>query len=121
MAVAAVKGLDGIIRRGWREVNTEKLAERSRSVGTTIEDYTATVLALLVIGQCLQQGGRKTAARARFRTALQIAEAHDLGPFAERCRAAIEAVSGKTLKKPAVQRKSAGSARTNRREKVPAC
>jgi hypothetical protein len=28
MAVAAVKGLDDTIRRGWREVNTEKLAER---------------------------------------------------------------------------------------------
>ena len=28
MAVAAVKGLDDTIRRGWREVNAEKLAER---------------------------------------------------------------------------------------------
>ena len=28
MAVTAVKGLDDTIRRGWREVNTEKLAER---------------------------------------------------------------------------------------------
>jgi ATP/maltotriose-dependent transcriptional regulator MalT len=99
----------------------KKLAERSRSVGTTIEDYTATVLALLVLGQCLLQGGRKTAARARFRTALQIAKAHDLGPFATQCQAAIEALSGKALKKPAVQRKSAGGSRTNRREKVPAC
>ena len=87
----------------------------------TIGDHTATVLALLVIGECLRQEGRKTAARARFRTALQIAEVHDLGPFATRSQAAIEAVSGKLVKKTAAQKKSAGRSRTNRREKVPAC
>jgi class 3 adenylate cyclase/tetratricopeptide (TPR) repeat protein len=99
----------------------KKLAEQSRSVGMTIGDHTATVLALLVIGECLRQEGRKTAARARFRTALQIAEVHDLGPFATRSQAAIEAVSGKLVKKTAAQKKSAGRSRTNRREKVPAC
>ena len=105
---------------GGDTTEAKKLAERSRSVGTTIEDYTATVLALLVIGQCLRQEGRNTAARTRFRTAMQIAEAHDLGPFAARSQAAIEAVSGKLVKKAAAQKKSAGRSRTNRREKVPA-
>ncbi len=99
----------------------KKLAERSRSVGFSIGDHTATVLALLVIGECLRQEGRKTAARARFRTALQTAKAHDLGPFATRSQAAIEAVSGRLVKKTAAQKKSAGRSRTNRREKVPAC
>ena len=99
----------------------KKLAERSRSVGIPIGDHTATVIALLVIGECLRQEGRKIAARARFRAALQIAEAHDLGPFATRSHAAIEAMSGKLVKKTATQKKSAGRSRTNWREKVPAC
>ncbi len=72
-----------------------ELAERSRSLGATIEDPTAAVLALLVLGHSLRQSGRKPAARARFRAALEIAEAHHLAQFAARCREALDALSTK--------------------------
>ena len=72
----------------------EKLAERARGVSATIEDPTAIVLALLVLGDCAQQRRRKTAARARYRAALAIAEGHHFAPLAARCRTALDEMAG---------------------------
>jgi tetratricopeptide (TPR) repeat protein len=87
-----------------------ELAERSRSMGATIEDPTAAVLALLVLGHSLRQSGRKPAARARFRAALEIAEARHLAQFAARCREALDALSTKQRSDPRATRRDKVSA-----------
>ena len=73
-------------RQNWRSVPA--------ALGATIEDPTAAVLALLVMGHSLRQSGRKPA-QGRFRAALEIAEAHHLAQFAARCREALDALSTK--------------------------
>ena len=66
-------------------------AERAHGIAASMPDHTAMVHSLLVLGHCHLRSGRKAAARARFRSALALAETHHLEPFVARCREALGA------------------------------
>jgi len=98
----------------------EQLAERARSVSVTGDDRTATILSLLVLGHCAQREGRRTTARARFRAALAIAEAHQFAPLAAKCRVAIDALSSKARGRLVPRSQTATRAPVTNRNKAPA-